>query len=129
MKPNRFFPLVALFFFQPLVWQISAEQPELQRVEIQVEGVAREFLVHTPASAKEKATPLVFAFHGHGGSMRNASRMFAMHQHWPEAISVYMQGLNTPGRLTDPEGKKPGWQGRPGDQGDRDLKFFDAVLA
>jgi polyhydroxybutyrate depolymerase len=39
-----------------------------------------------------------------------------------------MQGLNTPGRLTDPEGKKPGWQSGAGDQGDRDLKFFDAVL-
>ncbi len=51
-----------------------------------------------------------------------------MHQHWPEAIAVYMQGLNTPGRLTDPEGKKSGWQMRPGDQHDRDLKFFDAVL-
>jgi polyhydroxybutyrate depolymerase len=39
-----------------------------------------------------------------------------------------MQGLNTPGRLTDPEGKKPGWQHRVGDHGDRDLKFFDAAL-
>src|SRR5258708_24870791 len=40
-----------------------------------------------------------------------------------------MQGLNTPGKLTDPEGKKTGWQSGPGDQNDRDLKFFDAVLA
>jgi polyhydroxybutyrate depolymerase len=40
-----------------------------------------------------------------------------------------MQGLNTPGRLTDPEGKKSGWQHRVGDQGDRDLHFFDAVVA
>ena len=40
-----------------------------------------------------------------------------------------MQGLNTPGALTDTEGKKPGWQKTFGDQDDRDLKFFDAVLA
>jgi polyhydroxybutyrate depolymerase len=40
-----------------------------------------------------------------------------------------MQGLNTPGTLTDTEGKRPGWQKTFGDQGDRDLKFFDAVLA
>jgi polyhydroxybutyrate depolymerase len=40
-----------------------------------------------------------------------------------------MQGLNTPGALTDPQGKKPGWQKTFGDQDDRDLKFFDAVLA
>ena len=31
--------------------------------------------------------------------------------------------------LTDPEGKKSGWQSVVGDQADRDLKFFDAVLA
>jgi polyhydroxybutyrate depolymerase len=39
-----------------------------------------------------------------------------------------MQGLNTPGRLTDPEGKRPGWQSGAGVLDDRDLKFFDAVL-
>lgn len=94
-----------------------------------VDGVAREALVYVPASAKEKAVPVVFAFHGHGGNMRNAARSFAMHQQWAEAICVYPQGLNTPGRLTDPEGKKPGWQGGIGTQGDRDLKLFDALLA
>jgi polyhydroxybutyrate depolymerase len=31
--------------------------------------------------------------------------------------------------LVDPAGKLPGWQRTVGDQGDRDLKFFDAVLA
>jgi len=34
-----------------------------------------------------------------------------------------------PAFLTDPDGKETGWQSRLGDQGDRDLKFFDAVLA
>jgi polyhydroxybutyrate depolymerase len=61
--------------------------------------------------------------------MRNAARQFHLHTEWPEAICVYMQGLNTPGQLTDPEGKRPGWQKSAGDQKDRDLKFFDAVLA
>lgn len=101
----------------------------LERREWKVDGVAREALVHVPAAAKAGATPVVFAFHGHGGSMRNAARSFSMHTHWPGAIVVYMQGLNTPGRLSDPEGKKPGWQHAAGDHGDRDLKFFDAVLA
>ena len=99
------------------------------RREWQVDGVAREALVYAPAEAKTQATPIVFAFHGHGGTMRHAAATFAYHKHWPEAIVVYMQGLNTPGRLTDPEGKKPGWQSTVGDQNDRDLKFFDAVLA
>jgi polyhydroxybutyrate depolymerase len=68
-------------------------------------------------------------FHGHGGNSRNAARSFGIHRQWPEAIAVYPQGLNTPGRRTDPEGKKPGWQHGAGAQGDRDLKFFDAMLA
>lgn len=121
-----------LFALLPLTAPSRAAVGELpegfRRVELQVDGVAREALVYAPASAKEKAAPLVFVWHGHGGNGRNAARSFAMNTHWPEAISVYASGLNTPGRLTDPEGKKPGWQGRIGDQGDRDLKFFDALL-
>jgi polyhydroxybutyrate depolymerase len=99
------------------------------RREWTVEGVVREGLVHAPAQATTQASPVVFIFHGHGGSMRNAARQFDLPALWPEAIVVCLQGLNTPGRLTDPEGKKPGWQHAAGDQGDRDLKFFDAVLA
>lgn len=101
----------------------------IHRLEIRVDGVMREGFVYAPASAKEKPTPVVFVFHGHGGTAMAAGRSFAMHKHWPEAISVCLQGLNTPGRLTDPEGKKPGWQHGAGAEGDRDLKLFDAVMA
>ncbi|MBI5686811.1 MAG: prolyl oligopeptidase family serine peptidase [Verrucomicrobia bacterium] len=107
----------------------DAGESSLQRVEFKVEGVARETLVYAPAAAKTTKTPLVFVFHGHGGNSRQASRSLCIHRVWPEVIVVYPQGLNTPGRLTDPEGKKPGWQARLGDQQDRDLKFFDAMLA
>jgi len=93
-----------------------------------VDDVDRHALVHVPAKANEAPSPVVFAFHGHGGNMNNAARQFGYEKLWPEAIVVYMQGLKTPGRLTDPEGKKNGWQHGAGDQGDRDLKFFDAVL-
>lgn len=107
----------------------SALAQEEARLEFMVDGVAREAFVYAPPAAKTRDTPLVFVFHGHGGTARHAARQFAMHRQWPEAISVCMQGLNTPGRLTDPEGKRAGWQARLGAQGDRDLKFFDAVLA
>lgn len=107
----------------------DAGEEALKRVEFKVDGVAREALVYAPAAAKTTSAPLVFVFHGHGGSSRNASRSFGMHRQWPEAITIYPQGLKTPGRLTDPEGKLPGWQARIGDQEDRDLKFFDAMLA
>lgn len=109
----------------PAAW--SADSPLAER-EWKVDGVARKGLVYAPEKAAKEPTPVVFAFHGHGGTMAHAARTFAYQKHWPEAIVVYLQGLNTPGRLTDPEGKKSGWQSDLGDQQDRDLKFFDAVL-
>ncbi|CAN5774747.1 hypothetical protein BH09VER1_BH09VER1_17000 [soil metagenome] len=51
------------------------------------------------------------------------------HVLWPEAIVVYPDGLKTTIPLYDPEGLKTGWQVGPGFNDDRDLKFFDAMLA
>ncbi len=122
---RRLFPLALWFATVAGVFAADA----LTRREWKVDSVVREALVYVPPQARTSAVPVVFAFHGHGGTMHNAARSFSYHTCWPEAMVVYMQGLNTPGRLTDPEGKKPGWQAGVGDQGDRDLKFFDAVLA
>jgi polyhydroxybutyrate depolymerase len=94
-----------------------------------VGGITREALVYIPASEKTTATPVVFAFHGHGGTSERVARAWDYQKQWPQAIVVYMQGLKTPGELTDPEGNRTGWQKTVGDQNDRDLKFFDAVLA
>jgi polyhydroxybutyrate depolymerase len=102
------------------VWQLK---------EWTVDGVRREALVHVPETKEGIRMPVVFAFHGHGGNMRNSTRSFRMNEVWPEALVVCMQGLPTPGQLTDPEGKKNGWQSSAGSMGDRDLKFFDAVFA
>jgi polyhydroxybutyrate depolymerase len=102
----------------------------LVRQEWTVAGLTREALVSLPAGAGQGAAlPVVFAFHGHGGSMQQASRSFPLHRLWPGAIVIYPQGLPTPGELTDAEGKRAGWQSMAGEQGDRDLKFFDAMLA
>jgi len=98
-------------------------------IDLKIDGIARTALVYAPVAAKTNPTPLVFVFHGHGGSARQAAVSFAMEKQWPEAIVVYPQGLDTPGQLTDHDGNRPGWQGLMGDQGDRDLKFFDALLA
>ncbi|CAN5403734.1 hypothetical protein BH09VER1_BH09VER1_09410 [soil metagenome] len=94
-----------------------------------VDGVTREALVYAPAQAMLEPTPVLFVFHGHGGTMAFVSSRTPFHQLWPGAIVVYPQGLNTPGQITDPNGTLPGWQKTVGDQGDRDLKFFDAMLA
>lgn len=93
-----------------------------------VGGDTRRALIFLPESPAAGA-PVIFAFHGHGGSMAFAARSFKLHEKWPEALVVYPQGLPTPGALTDPDGKKSGWQSRGGLQGDRDLAFFDAMLA
>ena len=125
MKLVRLFLLAFSFFAAG-----SAPAAEaLAHREWTVDGVVREGFVYVPPKATTEATPVVFAFHGHGGSAQNAARTFHIHTLWPEALVVYLQGLNTPGKLTDPEGKKPGWQHGPGVEDDRDLKFFDTVLA
>ena len=91
-------------------------------------GVERKAILYVPAAASTAKSPVIFAFHGHGGTMQFAARKFGFQTLWPEAIVVYMQGLPTPGMLTDPQGLKAGWQMTEGLEGDRDLKFFDAVL-
>lgn len=99
------------------------------KMKVPVLGVEREFLVFPPVEAKEsESVPVVFCFHGHGGGSMQAAKSFGMHDTWPEALVVYPQGLPTPGQLTDPEGKRNGWQSKSGDQQDRDLLFFDEML-
>lgn len=113
-----------LILLSLLVMSFSSQA--LESMTWQVEGVGREALVYLPENTRD--APLVFGFHGHGGKAANAARTFKLHELWPEAVVVYMQGLPTPGRLTDPEGKKSGWQHAAGEQGDRDLAFFDVVV-
>lgn len=121
--------LVAMTLCLSAAFADAAEPPQPQQREWKIDGTAREALVCAPVSAATTDSPLVFGFHGHGGTARHAAASFRLHECWGKAVVVYMQGLPTPGALTDPEGKKPGWQKSVGDQGDRDLKFFDAVLA
>ena len=115
------------FLLLVLTAQTTAQEPTIQTWTVGEH--TREALVYIPP-ANDAATPrpLIFAFHGHGGGMHQANKSFAYQQLWPEALIIYPQGLPTPGKLTDPEGKKSGWQSDPGDQGNRDLLFFDAML-
>lgn len=97
-------------------------------MELMAANLQRQLLLHVPAESSQKA-PIVFAFHGHGGTAKQAARSFGIEKHWPEAFVVYMQGIPTPGRLTDPQGLRNGWQHAPGEHDNRDLIFFDEVLA
>src|SRR3954468_10967709 len=106
---------LVIFFLQLTMLACGlAAAEQLERQSIVVDGVTREALVHVPAKIPAGGAPVVFAFHGHGGSMTQASRSFPIHEKWSEAIVVYPQGLPTAGQLTDPKGEEAGWQGRAG---------------
>lgn len=105
---------------------LSSERRETLRLTIA--GVVREAQVVWPSDATQTPSPVIFAFHGHGGNLRNAARKFALERAWPEAVVVYPQGLPTPG-MTDSTGRQAGWQKQAGDQNDRDLQFFDQLLS
>lgn len=112
------------------VFELKAQNPAIKPVRMlwSVEGTVREALVYIPENARTKAVPLIFAYHGHGGTMQNTFRRLRIPNFWPEAIFVCPQGLNTPGTLTDKEGRSSGWQSDSGRMSDRDLKFFDNML-
>jgi len=114
--------------FPACLWAESAGDSRLRKWSVQVDGIQRDALISVPKPAWFNPSPVVFVFHGHGGSAHQAALSFDLAREWPQAICVYMQGLNTPGRLTDPEGRQTGWQQSLGEQNDRDLKFFDATL-
>jgi polyhydroxybutyrate depolymerase len=103
-----------------------------QAMNFTIEGVERQAFVLAPANASTSTSterlPLLFAFHGHGGTMIQTAAQMRFEKFWPEAIVVYMQGLSTK-TGADPEGVESGWQQEPGQFGDRDLKLFDVVLA
>lgn len=121
MRTTRFLWLSLLLSWVPLA---TAEPVP---IKISVGGVERHALVCAPANAGKKPLPLVLAFHGHGGSEVTAEKWMAFQNAWPEAIAVYPQGLPTATDV-DPKGLKPGWQRRPGELNDRDVKFVDALL-
>ena len=108
-----------------LAFLVAVAQASSRVETFAIDGVTRQVLVF-PGSGPAPH-PLVLAFHGHGGGMRQAARSFGVQSLWPEATVIYPQGLPTKG-MTDPEGNKPGWQQNVGDAGDRDLKLVDMIL-
>lgn len=118
--------LWTLLMFISFGTTLAQELPKT--VEWNINGQTRKALVYIPATAKTKPTPIIFAFHGHGGTMQNMYRTREFDKLWPEAIFICPQGLNTKGVLTDPEGKKSGWVMTNQTASNRDLAFFDAML-
>lgn len=119
-------PISALALLTLVLAAPSGPADPAGATEWTVDGQKRRALVILPARTSDARIPVLFAFHGHGGTMQSMERK-GFQKHWPEALVVCPQGLPTvTGR--DPEGKRAGWQNRPGEHGDRDVKFFDAIL-
>jgi len=106
----------------------GAFAPGRHLVSFEADGAPRTAVVVVPRSSVHPL-PLVFVFHGHGGSGANIERKFGIEGLWPDAIVVYPDGLVGHEGITDPEGVRPGWQTRLGEDGDRDLEFYDSMLA
>ena len=88
----------------------------------QVDGEKREAIVYAPAASQGAGrVPLVLSFHGYGDNMQNFQHT-DVHLAWPDAIVVYLQGLDTRGGL-------PGWQVGRSDGVNRDLRLVDVALA
>jgi polyhydroxybutyrate depolymerase len=121
------YPTMGLILLLPMP-AMAADRPELPKpLRWTINGERREALVIFPDAPRTKPAPVVFVFHGHGSTMEAFARRWDVHKLWPAAVAVYMQGLPTASRV-DPKGKKAGWQSLAGTEGDRDLKFVDAVL-
>jgi polyhydroxybutyrate depolymerase len=92
-----------------------------QRLTIRMDGVDRQALVFSPANAAAPA-PALFVFHGAGDTADHFSSV-GFQDEWPEALVVYMDGLSRG------PGQGGAFQARDASDGNRDLKFFDAMLA
>ena len=133
MRP--FLALVLLFVAASLSAQgkfrelLNAKPPEgfVER-EWTIDGVKRTALVRIPADVKGPLT-VVFCWHGHGGRAAQAARSWAFDKADSNSLQVYPQGLPTVSPLVDKEGRMPGWQTTVGVEGDRDIRFFDQMLA
>lgn len=98
-----------------------------------IDGTERTALVYSPTKVDPAGAPLILVFHGLSGSTaaQQRSRTWRFDQYWPEAYVVYLQGLPLPkdkDKDKDSNSKITGFQSKPNIQGNRDLRFVDAVL-
>jgi polyhydroxybutyrate depolymerase len=98
----------------------SAVGPET----IEVGGLNRLFVVRTSSGVDGRTpAPVVLVFHPYGTNAQYMESRVSTRL-WPGSIMVYPEGASRPG-----SGYAPSWQGRQGELGDRDLQFFDAMIA
>ncbi len=119
----------ALLILVLLGFSQTAFSQQYEQIEFVVKNEPRTAFIYFPNADIREPRPVIFAFHGHGGTGREAANRFKCERYWPQAVVVYPQGLKTPGQLVDVKGQHTGWQASIGDQNDRDIDFFDSLLA
>lgn len=88
-------------------------------------GLRRTFVVRAPSEPDSKGTaPVVIAFHPFGMSANYMVTRAPIGRFWPSALVIYPDGMPR-----DPASPVPSWQNQPGELGNRDLAFFDAMVA
>lgn len=92
---------------------------------LEIAGARRTFVVRAAAEGDPRTpAPVVFALHPFGMNAQYMQARAPIGRVWPAAITVFPDGLGRgAGNMA------PSWQGRAGELGDRDLAFFDAMLA
>ena len=114
---------VALFLaFLMLFATVVAQEIQPQIITVDCGGVTRYAKLYVPENVGDSKLPLIFVFHGRGGSMHGVAKNIAIHNHWPDAMVVYPQGMWCEG------GYKDGF-GWVIDSQSRDLEMFDALFA
>ena len=115
---------IVLFCFAALSTLLCrAEGREGEIISVVSDGAPRRALVYVPQEQRAPA-PLVFVFHGRGGSMHGISKKLDIHNFWSEAIVVYPQGMWCEGGYRDGFG----WVISDTEDEGRDIRFFDVLL-
>ena len=120
---NNMLRLLLLLCSAVLSTLCVANNREGEIISVKSDGTTRRALVYAPQGQKS-AAPLVFVFHGRGGSMHAISRKIDIHNHWKQAIVVYPQGMWCEGGYRDGFG----WVISDTEDEGRDIRFFDVLL-
>ncbi|MBS1716886.1 MAG: hypothetical protein JSS72_04045 [Armatimonadetes bacterium] len=107
-----------------LLLTATLQSPEV--IHATIDGVDRRATIFAP-TVPSANPPVVFAFHGHGGSDESAAQRMNIQAAWPQAVVVYLCGLPI-ASAGDPTGQAKGWLVERSET-NRDVKLFDAVYA
>lgn len=117
-RPHLLLALLLISIASPAWANCTAPDAAAGRIAIDVDGVSRSFVLRMPAGVGTPA-PVVFVYHPFGMNAQYMQSRVPIPRAWPEALVLYPEGSGVPAS----------WQNRPLERGDRDLHFFDAMLA